>query len=291
MNIKKSVLCLIILYSFLSISAIAQSKQDTLKQYLAELQKNPLDNPLRKKIILLSQKISPTPTLPEEARKNFVMGMALLNEAKTKEDYQLVITKFKSSLSAAPWYSEAYKQLGLTQELSGNFDEAIANIGFYMLSPLSEIDKQKAQDEIYIIEAKKEKAISSETLKKKEEDSFATYLLKNEGAVFSNNTGRGGWAEIVIEKGVILLGERHTDESWLKLNPDDSGKLCRIKRYTFKEFIEKVFEDDFYGGTQVDANGNRMYRIWTFLKDGKTISVNYESFDKIRYDMVYKRIN
>jgi hypothetical protein len=289
--LKMKPFCCFLFLILISSNANAQSKQDTLKQYTVELQKNPSDNPLRKKIILLSQKISPSPILPEEARKNFVMGMALLNDAKTKEDYELVITKMKNSLSFAPWYTEAYKQLGLTQELSGHFDEAIINIGFYMLSPLSETDKQKAQDEIYIIEAKKEKAISSEALKKKEEDSFSTYLLKNEGAVFSNNTGRGGWAEIVIEKGVVLLGERHTDESWLKLNPDDRGKLCRIKRYTFKEFVEKVYEDDFYGGTQVDTYGNRMYRIWTFVKDGKTISVNYESYDKIRYDMVYKRIN
>jgi hypothetical protein len=275
----------------LSVKLNAQTAQDTLKQFINALQIDPNSSTLPGKIISIAKRVKPTPLMPEEARKNLVMGKTLLEDAKTKEDYELAITKFKNSISFAPWYTETYKHLGITQELAGHYDEAITSIGFYMLGTLSETDKQKAQDEIYIIEAKKEKATAPETLKKKEEDDFSSYLLKNEGAVFSNNTGRGGWAEIVIEKGSILLGERHTDESWLKLNPDDRGKLCRIKRHTFKQFTEKLFDDELYGGTQVDASGERTYRIWYFSKDGKSITVNYLSFDNIRYDMIYKRIN
>jgi hypothetical protein len=280
--IKMKLFCLALVLCF-SINTNAQSTQDTLKQFIAELQKSPDNNALREKIILIAQRIKPAPMLPEEARKNFVMGSALLGEAKTKDDYELVIMKIKGAISIAPWYTEAYKQLGITQELSEHYDDAIKNIGFYMLSQLSDGDKQKAQDEIYIIEAKKEKANSPETIKKKEQDDFSAYLLKNEGAIFNNDVVRGNWGEIVIDNGSILMGGRYTEEKWLKLNPDDRGKLCRPHRYTFKQFIENLFD--------VDASGKSTFRTFTFSKDGKTITVNGESYDGTRYDMIFKRVN
>jgi tetratricopeptide (TPR) repeat protein len=236
--------------------------------------------------------------IPEAAREKYIMAITLRNQAKIASDYDSPISKLKDVTVLAPTWAEAYKELGLTFELAGKFDDAIANLTKYISFNPPKDDARKAQDEIYIIKAKKEKADvekeanSPETIKKKEEEEFSAFLKKNAGAVFSNNqAGQGGWAEIVIDNGSIVLGSRHTDESWLKLNPDDRGKLCRTHRYTIKQFTEKIYEDDFYGTTALDASGNRMYRIWTFSKDGKMVTVNYLSFDNIRYDMIYKRVN
>jgi len=237
-------------------------------------------------------------TIPEVAREKYIMAITLRNQAKIESDYDSPISKLKDVTVLAPTWADAYKELGLTFELAGKFDDAIANLTKYLSFNPSTDEARKAQDEIYIIKAKKEKsdiektANSPEEIKKKEEEEFSAFLSKNAGAIFSNNqAGQGGWAEIVIDNGSIVLGSRHTDESWLKLNPDDRGKLCRTHRYTIKQFTEKVYEDDFYGTTAFDASGNRMYRIWTFSKDGKMVTVNYLSFDNIRYDMIYKRVN
>ena len=73
---------------------------------------------------------------------------------------------------------------------------------------------------------------------------------------------------------------REENEMMLESNPWMRGKLIFIERHPFKQFIEKVF----------DASGNRMFRIWTFARDGRTINVNYEQLGK-RYDKIYRRVN
>lgn len=43
-----------------------QTPQETLNQYISELQKNPNDNALREKIIRHVQTMKPAPAIPEE---------------------------------------------------------------------------------------------------------------------------------------------------------------------------------------------------------------------------------
>ena len=97
-------------------------------------------------------------TIPEAAREKYVMAITLRNQAKNASDYDSPITKFKDAIALAPSWAEAYKELGLTLELAGKFDEAISNLTKYISFNPPADDARKAQDEIYIIKAKKEKA-------------------------------------------------------------------------------------------------------------------------------------
>jgi tetratricopeptide (TPR) repeat protein len=112
-------------------------------------------------------------TIPEAAREKYIMGITLRGQAKSVSDYDLPIAKFKDAILLAPTWPEVYKELGLTLELAGKFDDAIINLNKYIsFNPPSD-DARKAQDEIYIIKAKKEKAESEQ---KKEGSVYEPYL-------------------------------------------------------------------------------------------------------------------
>ena len=64
----------------------AQSSQDTLTQYISNLQKNPNDYALREKIIKHVQGMRQKPAIPEEARKHFIKAVTMQKEAKHAKD-------------------------------------------------------------------------------------------------------------------------------------------------------------------------------------------------------------
>jgi hypothetical protein len=64
-------ICLAALLTFMLIFGLmsnvqSQTPQETLKQYVADLQRNPNDYALREKIIKLVQEMKPAPKIPEE---------------------------------------------------------------------------------------------------------------------------------------------------------------------------------------------------------------------------------
>jgi hypothetical protein len=76
-------LLILVLYAIV-MPAWAQtaSSQQTLDQYVADLQKNPDDTALREKIIKLAQTMNPAPAIPEEAREHYVMATTFAQKAK-----------------------------------------------------------------------------------------------------------------------------------------------------------------------------------------------------------------
>ena len=177
--------CIVLSLSFLVLSALltcatvahAQSPQQTLTQYIADLQKNPNDYALREKIIKHVQAMRPAPAIPEEARRHYVMAKTLFDGAKKVEDFSDSVAEFKGALLAAPWWAEANRDLGLALEAAQRYDEAITYIKLYMATNPGSERTRAAQDEIYKIEAKKKLAdkaasekIAEQQQKKRQEE-------------------------------------------------------------------------------------------------------------------------
>lgn len=57
--------------------------------------------------------MKPAPTVPEEAERSFVKGVAFLKEAKDAADFDLAVAAFRQALLIAPWWSDAYYNLGI----------------------------------------------------------------------------------------------------------------------------------------------------------------------------------
>jgi tetratricopeptide (TPR) repeat protein len=137
------------------------SSQQTLSQYLSDLQKNPNDYALRERIIKHVQAMKPAPGIPEEARRHLVRGSTLIKEAKTQTDFTQGTDEFKQAMNLAPWWPEATYNHALACEAAGNYDGAIKSFRLYQLFSLSEADARAVQDKIYALEVKQEKAVKS----------------------------------------------------------------------------------------------------------------------------------
>jgi tetratricopeptide (TPR) repeat protein len=112
----------------------------------------------------------PAPAIPAEAEKAFVKGATFLEKAKDSTALELSISSFKQALLIAPWWSDAYYNLGIVLESAGRYDESIQNIKYYLLTNPNETDAKKAQRKIAAIEAEKELAQAEETAKKRAEE-------------------------------------------------------------------------------------------------------------------------
>jgi hypothetical protein len=136
----------------------AQSPQDTLNQYIFDLQKNPSDTALREKIIKLAREMNPPPAIPEEARRHYVKASTLFDDAKQPSDSADAAEEFRQALLVAPWWGEAYMKMGLALETAQRYDDAIASLKLFMATKPQDEVLRKTQDEIYKIEAKAERA-------------------------------------------------------------------------------------------------------------------------------------
>jgi tetratricopeptide (TPR) repeat protein len=118
------------------------NSQQTLNQYVVDLQSNPNDTALRGKIIALAQIMRPAPAIPEEARGHYVMATTFAEKAKSDTErardssdlklasagFERAVAEYKAALLAAPWWADAYKKLAIAQKAASQYDDAIASL-------------------------------------------------------------------------------------------------------------------------------------------------------------------
>lgn len=162
---------IIFIFTFLTLaaSAYAQSPREDLQQMVEQLQKTPNDNALREKIIKLATSIKPAPAIPEEARRAFVRGNATMSEAKTPDEYARAIQLYTEALSIAPWWGDPYFNLAKAHELRQEYDLAIVGLRFFLLTGIVGNDERQAQDQIYVLEEKRDRQAKVDETKKREE--------------------------------------------------------------------------------------------------------------------------
>lgn len=143
-------------------SIAADIARQKLNRDIAALQNNPDDRGLREQIIQAAIALDPQPAIPEQARRHFVRATTMLRDARNETDAELAAREFREALRLAPWWGDAYFNLGVAAETANRFDEAISAFNLYLITKPSPDDERAAQDKIYGIEAKKELALRAE---------------------------------------------------------------------------------------------------------------------------------
>lgn len=134
----------------------AALEQLTARLHRDNLLNNPFDAVLTRRLIIkLASELKPAPALPEEARKHFVEGTAIVKAAKNPAQQALAAQSFTEALKVAPWWGDAYYNLGVAQELAEKYDEAEQAFNFYLLSNPGETEKREIQDRLYALSAKR----------------------------------------------------------------------------------------------------------------------------------------
>jgi hypothetical protein len=141
-----------------SVSAVAQTPREQFAQMLDILQKTPKDDALRESIVRLGGQLKPAPAIPEEARREVVRGNTALEDATGIEDYARAAKHYEDALALAPWWGPAYLSLARAQELQFDYASAQRNLKLYMLTAASPDDARKAQDYLYALQFKQERA-------------------------------------------------------------------------------------------------------------------------------------
>lgn len=192
-------------------SAQAQTPQETLTQYIADLQKVPNDQALREKIIRHVQTLKKVPTIPEEARRYFVEGNALFKAAKDQKGYELAIESYRQCLLKAPWWAEANYNHAVALDLANRFDEAMNALKLYIATNPGEDESRKAQDRIYeigakkIIAAREKEEPSPQTVADREQSKFDEWLRKLDGRRYTL-AGRDFTVVIDIRGNMFIAG-------------------------------------------------------------------------------------
>jgi tetratricopeptide (TPR) repeat protein len=199
-------LVLVLSVLFGATPAQSQASQDLLRQYVADLQKNPSDYPLREKIIRHVQTMKPAPAIPEEARRQYIMGKTLFEDARNVKDFNDAIEKFRKALLIAPWWPEANRDLGMALQAAQQYDEAIRMLKLYIAGNPGEELTRRTQNEIYKIEARREKAVNESSpaaISAKKQKEYEAWLKKIDGRRYRES--RGGSGELEVRGKFIVL--------------------------------------------------------------------------------------
>lgn len=174
-----------------SAGALPAVQEDTLKQYVSELQRNPEDANLREKIVKYVRTMKTPPVIPEEARRYFIEGNVLVKAAKDEKGYEMAIASYRQCLLIAPWWSDANYNFAIALELANRLESAVNALKLYIATNPGDAETRKAQDKIYEIGAKiklsareRDEEASSQTAAARKQDDYEVWLQGLDGARF-----------------------------------------------------------------------------------------------------------
>jgi len=112
----------------------------------------------------------------EEARRHMARGMAAVEMAKSPEEYGSAMREFQEASRLAPDWPDPQYNLGLVQEKSGKFREAVASLKEYLRLAPDAPDASNIKELIYKLEYKAENTLSTADI-----ISVLTSLASDEG--------------------------------------------------------------------------------------------------------------
>lgn len=131
--------------------------RSALDRYVAEVPAKPYDFELRKKIIQIANQLNPKPAVPEDARQAMARGQVEFRDAKSTEDLHKAAQEFQSASNRAPWWPDAYYNLGLVREKLRQFEDALFNLNLYLEASPTAGDIESVKQKIYEVEYAKKK--------------------------------------------------------------------------------------------------------------------------------------
>ena len=207
---KKAVLILLLAIAVnVTFHAQAQSAtpQQTLNQYLSDLQKNPGDYALREKIIRHAQTMKPAPAVPIEAEKFEGRAEFAIKNAKTEADFLDAAKEYEKALLIAPWVPAYYFNQGIAFEKAGKLKEAKRSFEFYLLAAPNAQDAREVRKRIAGFEYAMEKA-TKETPRQGStapmQNTFEDLLRKMDGRRYTSPVDNGNFFIVIDVTGKVF---------------------------------------------------------------------------------------
>lgn len=234
-------ICKLIIFGITSLAltanAYAQSPREQLNQMVQQLQRTPSDNALRQTIIKLARTMRPVPALPPEAERRMARGSAAFTGATSVADYQVAAKEFELATLAAPWYGDAYYNLGVAQDKAEDYDAALRSLKFAALASPGNKDAEKLS---YAVEFRKEKAASPEARAANQKQRDEELVRSLDGVRFDCPEIKDASTGEQKEHWVVIQGSQLT--AWIKMiqiDPDRArvdhvGQVSNVARLPIK---------------------------------------------------------
>jgi len=100
----------------------------------------------------------------DKAKKHFDRGMAIIENAKSPEDFKTAIKEFENAKTYAPNWADVYYNLGLLFDKMEKYDKSIENLKVYLQLDPNADDVETVKSMINKIEYKAEQFLNPETL-------------------------------------------------------------------------------------------------------------------------------
>jgi tetratricopeptide (TPR) repeat protein len=223
----------------------AGNLREALTHYVEVLKTAPLNQQLREKIINIAQKIQPPPVLTEDAKRHMARGQGAIKAAKAPEDWAEAVKEYEKVVYFAPWYADAYYNLGITRDKAGQYDDAIWALKMYLMAKPHAEDAEQAKSLIFEIEYRKEKA-------QKEAEKIAQEQLKPK--LPTTKDLEGTWYRYTYYQGTKHTEEMHVTSSddWLLLDKFEGGSFVSGQPYIKFRLNGHALEEGSFG-----FSGNR----------------------------------
>lgn len=170
-----------IVFSIIASSASAQSPREQLAQLVEQFGKTPTDTALQVQIITLGAKILPPPALTEETERRMARGRAAFKGATSIADYNAAASEFQLAVIGAPWYGDAYYNLGVAQDKAERFNAALRSL---RRAQIASPDAGDIRTLIFEVEYRRDKANSPEVRAAKAKEAEQRFIASLEGAKY-----------------------------------------------------------------------------------------------------------
>ena len=254
--------------------ANAESPREQLNQMVQQLQKTPGDNALREKIIKLARTMKPALAIPEEAERRMVRGAAAFKGAKSvAADYRDAAKEFEQATLAAPWYGDAYFNLGVAQDKAENYEAALRSL---RLAQLASPEVKEIKALIYEVEYRNEKAHSPEAEAARSKADEGKMTVSLDGAIYDCEDGINSVVHMAI---------------WYEVKRGELAMWNKIIWASDSDQIGKVYQN----GKSLRLTGNiaidETNPTWikTFTVSESNVSIVGKSNGRISFSQICKR--
>lgn len=137
--------------------------------------------PIMEKAIAIVQRLDPAPAIPEEAVRHAARAEAFLKAASSYDETSKAFEEFEAALRLAPWWADAWFNLGIAQKGSGDPAAAIDSLKMFMLAAPDDPATPQVQREVYGLEVEVERATSQGEWQGRWTDFSSIYELRLDG--------------------------------------------------------------------------------------------------------------
>lgn len=112
--------------------------------------------PIMKKAISIVRLLDPQPAIPEDAVRHATRAETFLKSATDINGTNKALDEFEAALRLAPWWADAWFNLGIAQKNASNPVSAIESLQMFLLAAPNDPAAPQVQREIYSLEVEAE---------------------------------------------------------------------------------------------------------------------------------------